>query len=55
MSRAMSPETGNGKRNEKRERYEKQSLQVSYIRNEEREKTRLKVNNIKHWSLPPKI
>lgn len=38
----MLPETRNGKRNGKRERYEKRGLEVSHIRNEEREKHHIK-------------
>ena len=38
----MLPETRNGKRNGKRERYEKRCLEVSHIRNEEREKNHIK-------------
>ena len=45
MAGAMLPETRNGKRNEKRERYEKRCLEVSHIRNEEREKN---IINHKH-------
>lgn len=38
----MLPEMGNGKRNGKRERYEKRCSEVSHIRNEEREKYHIK-------------
>jgi len=46
---AMLPETRNGKRNEKRERYEKRCLEVSHIRNEERENTIFKVKAYKFF------
>ena len=40
----MLPETGNGKRNEKRERYEKRSLEVSHSKKRgERKITKMKV------------
>ena len=39
----MLPEMRNEKQNEKRERYEKQCFQVSYIRNEERKTKKMKI------------
>ena len=45
---AMLPETGNGKRYEKRERYEKRNFKVSHVQETRREKKiKVKVKKVK--------